>query len=80
MLCTIVSVFHLSCFNTARAQIAGMNTLSLLRMPSSARTAALGMGYLSVYAPYDLNVGLDNPSLVSTEYNNRLALNYVGLF
>ncbi len=80
MLCTIVSVFHLSCLNTARAQIAGMNTLSLLRMPSSARTAALGMGYLSVYAPYDLNVGLDNPSLVSTEYNNRLALNYVGLF
>jgi len=63
-----------------RAQVAGMNTLSLLKMPSSARTASLGMDYLAVFAPADLNVGLDNPSLVNVDYHNRLALNYVNLF
>lgn len=76
----IILNFQFSFINSVRAQVAGMNTLSLLRMPSSARTAALGLNYLPVYSPYDLNVGLDNPSLVSIEMNNRLALNYVGLF
>lgn len=80
LLCTIFFNFYYSTFNPIQAQVAGMNTLSLLRMPSSARTAALGVNYLSVYAPYDLNVGLDNPSLVSANGNNRFALNYVGLF
>ena len=62
------------------AQVAGLNTLSLLRMPSSARTATVGLDYLSVYAPEDLQAGLDNPSLIGAGYNNRLALNYVGMF
>lgn len=66
--------------NTLNAQVAGMNTLSLLKMPSSARTAALGVGYLPVYVPCDLNVGIDNPSLINAGYDNRIALNYVGLF
>lgn len=72
--------FLFSTFNSVHAQVAGMNTLSLLKMPSSARTAALGVNYLSVYAPIDLNVGLDNPSLICADYNNRLAINYTGLF
>lgn len=75
-ICTFQSVF----FTSASAQIAGMNTLSLLKMPSSARSAALGMNYLSVYSPIDLNVGIDNPSLINHEYDRRLTLNYVGLF
>ena len=57
-----------------------MNTLSLLKMPSSARTAALGVNYLAVYSPYDLSVGIDNPSLIGTGYDNRLEVNYTGLF
>lgn len=57
-----------------------MNTLSLLKMPSSARTAALGVDYLSVYSPLDLNVGLNNPSLISESYHSRMVVNYVGLF
>ena len=64
----------------ASAQVAGLNTLSLLKMPSSAHTAALGVNYLPLFAPYDLNVGLDNPSLISPHYDRRLTLNYVGLF
>lgn len=57
-----------------------MNTLSLLKMPSTARTAALGVDFLSIYSPYDLNVGLDNPSLINDSYHHRMTLNYVGLF
>ncbi len=76
----IVVCLQLSIANTVQGQVAGMNTLSLLKMPSSARTAALGVDYLSVYSPTDVNVGLDNPSLISDSYSRRLAINYVGLF
>ncbi len=63
-----------------RAQVAGMNTLSLLQMPSSARTAALGMSYLPLFDPADINIGIDNPSFITDACHQRLALNYVGLF
>ena len=66
--------------NLSYAQVAGINTLSLLKMPSSTRTAALGVDYLSVYSPLDINVGLDNPSLIRDSYHRRLTLNYIGLF
>ncbi len=62
------------------AQVAGINTLSLLRMSSSARAAALGMDYLPIYDPHDVQAGIDNPSLIGDEYHRRLALNHVGLF
>lgn len=76
----LLGIVMLSFPQYADAQVAGMNTLSLLQTPSSARVAALGVDRLSVYAPTDLNVGIDNPSLISESYSNRLALNYVGLF
>lgn len=63
-----------------RAQVAGMNTLSMLQMSSSARTAALGMPYLSLYDPQDLQLGIDNASLVCEGYHRRMAVDYVGLF
>ena len=66
--------------NSSQGQPAGSNTLSLLKMPSAARTAALGVDYLSIYSPLDVNVGLDNPSLINDSYHRRLTLNYVGLF
>ena len=69
-----------SLFRSARAQVAGMNTLSLLQMPSSARTAALGVDYLSIFSPQDMQVGIDNPSFINADYNGRLSINYVGLF
>lgn len=37
------------------------------------------MDYLALFDG-DLNVGLDNPSMISPSYNGKLALNYVGLF
>ena len=62
------------------AQVAGLNTLSLLQMSSSARAAALGVDYLPVYDPLDIHAGLDNPSLIGIDYHRRMALDYVGLF
>lgn len=61
------------------AQVAGLNTLSVLDMSTSARTAALGMDYLSVF-DNDINIGIDNPSMIDKQYSNMLTFNYVGLF
>ena len=68
----------LSC-GTLYGQIAGLSTLSVLDASSSARTAGLGMDYLSVYDG-DLTTGIDNPSLIDGRYHHTLSLNYVGLF
>lgn len=65
--------------SAANAQIAGMSTLSVLDMSSSARTAGLGMDYLPMF-DNDINIGLDNPSMISPLYNGKGAINYVGLF
>lgn len=59
--------------------MAGLSTLSVLDMPSSARTAGLGMDYLALY-DNDLTIGFDNPSLLNQRVHNRLLVNYVGLF
>ena len=66
--------------STLSSQVAGINTLPLLQMPSSARTAAVGVDFLSVYSPNDLSVGVDNPSLIGDGYHRRAMLDYVGLF
>ena len=76
----IILNFHFSNFNSLRAQVAGLNTLSLLQMPSSARSAGLGFNYLSIYDPVDVHIGIDNPSLISTSYDKRLGINYVAMF
>ncbi len=66
-------------YNTAHAQIAGINTLSVLDMPISARTAGLGLDYLSVFSN-DINVAIDNPSAIYNCHENTLAFNYVNMF
>lgn len=71
LLCLVASV--------SRGQVAGMSTLSVLDMSSSARTAALGMDYLAL-SDNDLSIGIDNPSFIDQKYHNTLILNYVGLF
>lgn len=64
---------------TARSQIAGISTLSVLDMSSAARTAGLGMDYLALY-DNDVSIGIDNPSMIDTRYHKTLTLNYVNLF
>lgn len=66
-------------FNMAHAQIAGINTLSVLDMPVSARSAGLGIDYLSLYSN-DINVAVDNPSMIYRCPDNSLSFNYVNMF
>lgn len=63
----------------ARAQVAGMSTLSVLDMSVSPRTAALGMDYLSVFGS-DISVAVDNPSLISHRLDNNVSIDFVSLF
>ncbi len=61
----------------AQAQV--VHSFAIYDMPTSARTAALGMDLLSV-DDIDLSLALDNPSLLDERYHLRFALHYVGLF
>lgn len=63
----------------AHSQVAGLSTLTTLDMATSARAAGLGMDYLSVWDS-DLNVAIDNPSLISKRHGNLISFDYVGLF
>ena len=71
--------FHLSPFTSLKAQIAGLNTLTLLDLSSQARTSGLGLDYLSVYDT-DPVVGIDNPSLLRREMTGIGSLSFVSLF
>lgn len=71
--------FSLSVFHSASAQIAGLNTLSLLDRGSSARTAGLGFDYLPLFGG-DVATALDNPSLITADLHNQAALNYINMF
>ena len=79
VLCAIIFNFQFSIFNSAKAQIAGLNTLTLLDLSSQARTSGLGFDYLSVYDA-DPVVGVDNPSLLRPEMAGIGSLSFVSLF
>ena len=66
-------------FLPLNAQIAGLNTLSLLDRGSSARTAGLGFDYLSLNGG-DVTLALDNPSLITADLHNQAALSYINMF
>ena len=67
------------CCGLARAQVAGLGTLSVLDMTTSARSAGLGMDYITLYDS-DINIVLDNPSLIDSRFDKVFSLNYVGMF
>lgn len=77
LLCLLAVVLFLP--YKAVGQVAGLNTLSVLDMSASSRTAGLGMNYLSVW-DQDFNVGIENPSLLDRRFDNMLSIRYVGLF
>ena len=72
-------IFHFSFFNLANAQIAGLNTLTVLDLSSQARTSALGFDYLSIY-DIDPTIGIDNPSLLRKEKCGVGSLSFVSVF
>lgn len=57
---------------TAHAQLGGSSTFSFLRLPSSARAAALG-GHLTAFMDDDVLQGWQNPSMINSSMHNRLA-------
>lgn len=62
-----------------KAQVAGISTLSVLDMPASGRAAGVGFDYLSLYDD-DVTLTLNNPSLISEECDNQIAVGLVNLF
>lgn len=66
-------------FSVVRAQVAGLSTLAVLDMPFSARTAGFGFDFVSVVGD-DLNVALNNPSLISGNINNQMSVGFVNVF
>ncbi|MBO4740227.1 MAG: type IX secretion system protein PorQ [Bacteroidales bacterium] len=61
------------------AQIAGNTALSALNLVPNARTAGLGMSYLSVF-DNDINVAWDNPSYTNVSMHNHLSINFINHF
>ena len=79
LLCAITFNFQFSIFNSSQAQVAGMNTLAVLDMPSSARSAGVGFDFLSLYDE-DITLTLANPSLIDGRISNHLSVGFVNLF
>lgn len=64
---------------TLHAQLGGRYAYTFLEQPMSARISALGGNQASIY-DNDINVGFVNPSLITSDMNNNLALNYTNFF
>lgn len=71
----IYTFFPLSLF----CQIGGKNTFEFIELPNSARVASLGGNVISVFDD-DLNLVFHNPSLLTSEMNNQMVLNYINYF
>ena len=79
LLCAWAFHFSFFTFHSAQAQIAGLNTLEVLDLTSSARTAALGMDYLALYCD-DLTIAIDNSSLLRSGMGGTGVLSFVPMF
>lgn len=73
-------IFHSSFFFVAKAQVAGLNTLPVMDLSSTARTAGLGLDYLSLFDSRDLTIGIDNPSLLTSDMAGTGVLCFVPMF
>ncbi len=76
-LATILSGLFFS--SNLQAQIGGDGVYRFLNMPVSARAAAMGGNFLAV-KDGDLTQALFNPSVISPEMDNNLALSFVDYF
>lgn len=85
---SLILHFSFFTFHSASAQIAGMNTLTLLDLGSGARASGLGFDYL-VLPDGDISVAIDNASMLGlwddsqNQYfmaGRQASLSYVSLF
>lgn len=65
--------------SVAQAQISGDYTYDFLKLPVSARTAALG-GNFAAINDNDINLSLGNPSLINANMHNDIGLNFVDYY
>ncbi len=63
----------------ANCQIGGLTSYAFLKLPSSARTAALG-GTLNSVIDEDVNQAFQNPSLINQSMHNKLSMSAVNYF
>jgi len=61
------------------AQSGGEGTYNFLVLPNSARVAGMGSNFLAI-KDNDINLALNNPSLISPEMHNNLGLSFVDYF
>jgi hypothetical protein len=78
LLFPILAVFLLIS-NTTVAQIGGESTYEFLDLPNSARIAAMGGEYLSIYDD-DITLSLANPSLINENMHNNLGFSFVDYY
>ena len=74
-----IALLVLAGHTNLRAQVAGLNVLSVFDLSPTARTAALGMDYLSL-PDTDAAVALGNPSLLLPGLGQAATLNFITLF
>ena len=78
--CKYAALLFLLFFHpSAHAQIGGSNTYQFLDLTAAARTAALGGTFISV-KDNDVNLALQNPSLLNPSMNGDLAFGGVSYF
>lgn len=65
--------------HTGYAQIGGDATFSFLNLVSDARTAAMG-GDILIAKDNDLNLAVDNPSLITPKLHQHLSLSFVDYY
>lgn len=62
-----------------KGQIGGNGIYKFLALPNSARIAAMGGNYLTIY-DNDITLALANPSLINENVNNQLGLSFVDYY
>lgn len=73
--CFLFTVFIFSSLLT-KSQIGGSSTYSFLNLPLAARQSALGGNVVSI-KDFDLNMAINNPSLLNREMDKQITFNYV---
>lgn len=72
----VIALFGCLSFQSVKAQFGGKHTYHFLKLPNSARAAALGGNQIAI-KDNDINLVADNPALLSKEMSGQATLNYI---
>lgn len=65
--------------NSSQAQSGGESTYKFLTLPNSARVVGMGSNFLAI-KDNDINLAVNNPSLISPEMHNNLGFSFVDYY